>query len=419
MSEIELFYEEKKVALINFDGETYTLEYDPLWILDGFEISPALGFNKKIESLSIKYFLDNLLPEGEALEDLVSHYKISKQNIIRLTELVGEDAAGAIKFTKALKSGSFRPLSEKELAKRLDERSTKSLIIWDNKLRLSAAGVQDKLSVTILDEQMGFGDGDIASTHILKFQKENNKLKHLVLNEFYCLGLAKKIGLGVCDAQFKRVGQHPVLFVKRFDREVISSKKISRKHVLDGCQALDLKKTYKYEKNQGHGGDADNIRDGVSFKKLLDFSYETVVPGITITKVLKWMVFNFAISNFDAHGKNISFFVSKKGIELAPFYDLICISPYDLHDEFAMGIDGEFELSEIGAFEFIEFCKENEINLKLLKKVMKDELKKIITSLDLVELPKVNSDEAIFIEEVKSIIKVNVEILRDIEANLN
>ncbi len=37
------------------------------------------------------------------------------------------------------------------------------------------------------------------------------------------------------------------------------------------------------------------------------------------------MLFNLAILNYDAHGKNISFFVTPKGLELTPFYDLVSI----------------------------------------------------------------------------------------------
>ena len=37
------------------------------------------------------------------------------------------------------------------------------------------------------------------------------------------------------------------------------------------------------------------------------------------------MLFNLVTLNYDAHGKNISFFVLPKGLELAPFYDLVNI----------------------------------------------------------------------------------------------
>jgi len=40
-------------------------------------------------------------------------------------------------------------------------------------------------------------------------------------------------------------------------------------------------------------------------------------------------VFNVLVGNTDAHLKNLSFLVSQAGIQLAPFYDLICTAVYD------------------------------------------------------------------------------------------
>ncbi len=40
-------------------------------------------------------------------------------------------------------------------------------------------------------------------------------------------------------------------------------------------------------------------------------------------------MFNVLVGNTDAHLKNLSFLVSHAGIQLAPFYDLICTAVYD------------------------------------------------------------------------------------------
>lgn len=58
---------------------------------------------------------------------------------------------------------------------------------------------------------------------------------------------------------------------------------VQRLHIIDGCQALDLPATLKYVRNLG---------------------------------------------NSDAHGKNISFFVSSGGLDPAPLYDLVCVNVY-------------------------------------------------------------------------------------------
>ena len=65
------------------------------------------------------------------------------------------------------------------------------------------------------------------------------------------------------------------------------------------------------------------MRDGVSFPRLLNV--KTIDTVITNLKITQWMLFNLATLNYDSHGKNISFFVTPKGLELTPFYDLVNI----------------------------------------------------------------------------------------------
>ena len=73
-------------------------------------------------------------------------------------------------------------------------------------------------------------------------------------------------------------------------------------------------------------------------------------------------------NNYDAHAKNISFFVNKKGLELAPFYDLVNIAMYpDIQNEFAMGFGDEFNANKIGAFDLVGFCVHTEMQPRLVK----------------------------------------------------
>lgn len=112
--------------------------------------------------------------------------------------------------------------------------------------------------------------------------------------------------------------------IERFDRAYIEARDVvQRKHVIDGCQATDLPPGYKYERQNGDEGDGVYMRDGVSFPRLL--SVKTIDTVITNLKLTQWMLFNLATLNYDAHGKNISFFVTPKGLELTPFYDLVNI----------------------------------------------------------------------------------------------
>ena len=60
--------------------------------------------------------------------------------------------------------------------------------------------------------------------------------------------------------------------------------------------------------------------------------------------MLDWVLFNILVFNYDAHGKNISFFVGANGISLAPFYDLVNLQMYpEFEQTMAMGLGDEFD----------------------------------------------------------------------------
>ena len=73
--------------------------------------------------------------------------------------------------------------------------------------------------------------------------------------------------------------------------------------------------------------------------------------------MLAWVLFNLIISNWDAHGKNISFFVGKNGIEPAPCYDLVNIAVYpEYQQELAMALGDDFD-TRISAFQLADFAE--------------------------------------------------------------
>lgn len=391
-----IYFSKQKVGELVFleDKDELELNYETTWLDEGFPISPYLNFKSEFQSRDIKRFLEGLFPEGSALEELFEQFRLSRKSTYRITKLIGEDTTGALSFIDEsevddILKTSFRKLEENELAMRLDKRATEGLGIWDGKIRLSIAGVQDKLPVMIKKSgEMGFGEGNFASTHILKFQKLNEKVPHLVLNEYFCMKLAKLIKLNVAEVDYILVGEHPILKVTRFDRKQTESK-IERRHIVDGCQALGLPTSYKYERNYGSGRDVEMIRDGVSFKQLFEFSNDTTNPVKSKLDIINWMIFNLLVSNSDAHGKNISFFISKNGIALAPFYDIVNISIYsDLENELAMAIGDEFDPEEVMAFQFVEFCRQCEISPRLVSNQLKKMLKDIQDKLLLLQLPE-------------------------------
>ena len=152
--------------------ETYKFEYSEEWIKSGFAVSPHIKLNENSNSGTIRRFLENLIPEGKGLEDIVEFTHISKNNTFAIIKAIGYDTSGALMFGKPTnqQKAIFRAISDDELANRIYNIEKNSIVIWDKKERLSLAGVQEKLPVIIKDGLIGLGDGSLSSTHIMKFQ---------------------------------------------------------------------------------------------------------------------------------------------------------------------------------------------------------------------------------------------------------
>ncbi|TON66599.1 HIPA protein [Vibrio parahaemolyticus] len=302
----------------------FSFIYEDEWKHTGFPISPHIPFDDRASPRSIENYLRNLLPEGEAFEEMIQNTTISKSNTFGLIRKLGAETSGALSFRvpeSEPQETSFRLVPDNELIERL-ERNLAPLVYWDGKVRLSVAGVQNKLNLLKRSDEWGFGEGKLSSNYILKF--ESGKAPCIAVNEFFCMTLAKLAGLDVANVELTRIGNTRTLIIERFDRAYIEARDVvQRKHVIDGCQATDLPPGYKYERQNGDEGDGVYMRDGVSFPRLL--SVKTIDTVITNLKLTQWMLFNLATLNYDAHGKNISFFVTPKGLELTPFYDLVNI----------------------------------------------------------------------------------------------
>lgn len=359
-NQLDIYFGSELIANLLLQEDQLHWLYTDAWKAKGFSISPHLSLVENIPSLNVQRFLRNLLPEGHPLDELTAHYNLSKNNTYGLIRVLGLDISGALVALPAGQSlptkGKFRILPSEELAQRLGDREYYSLMVWDGKPRLSVAGVQDKINVVLDDKgNMGFGEGALCSTHILKFEKQ--KLSHLVLNEFFTMRLASECGLDVAKTQLLYFDKHATLLIERFDREYISKSEIKRRHIIDGCQALNLPPEYKYEHNLGSSQDVKHIRDGVSLSKLFHFADKCDNPALTKKKILDWVLFNILIYNFDAHGKNISFFVSKKGMSLTPFYDLVNIKMYpEFEHEMAMALGDEFDGDMVNAYQLADFA---------------------------------------------------------------
>jgi serine/threonine-protein kinase HipA len=420
---LNVYFKDKLVGKLELkeNSQNFTFNYTDSWKRDGFAISPHIGFDTVASSGTIKKFLDNLLPEGKGLEVFTLFFHITKNNTLALTREIGNETSGALSFfedeIKQVQT-SIRAIDKRELTNRIKIEDPIQLIIWDGRPRLSVAGVQNKLPIIYHEGAYSFGEGKLASTHILKF--ETDRQRHLVINEYICMKLAKLVNLDVAEVELQRFDEKPALLVKRFDRVRISDSEVQRVHIIDGCQALDLAPTHKYERNFGSGRDVKHIREGVSFKKLFDFSNSCKNPIKTKLSMLRWAFFNLIISNSDAHGKNISFFADPSGYHLTPYYDLVSIAMYpEFEQELSMAYGDDFSI-DIRAYQIALMCQECEINQRLASKELKNMavlLKEAVQSIDVVDVI-INKDEQKFADKLLKIVLQRAEKYEDIAGEI-
>ena len=414
MQKLYVHYKKTLVGSLNYEPllKNFNFVYDDDWVKNGFELSPSLKFSG-FEDYAFKLFIENLLPEGDSLDEMSVYYQISKSDKFSILKHIGAETTGALTFTQSREIDiptSFREIPLDELKQRVSEKDAHSIILWDKKLRLSLAGVQEKLAIAIVDDVIGLGEGDICSTHILKFNRKN---ENVILNEYLSLKLAKAVGINVAQVEYRKLGSENVLFVKRFDRKYLDSKHIERLHIIDSTQALGYPSTYKYERLYN----SKDIRDGVSFEKLFNLAEEAKIPLLFKKELVTWNMINLILGNSDAHGKNISFFVDKNGLEIAPFYDIVNVTMYKgkYAQDMAMAIDDEFEFENIEVFDMLEFLQQNQISKIQYFIDFKKLAKKIYNNLDFSFIDNsLKEEEKVFIQEYKNNIVQRLNKLSDV-----
>ncbi|WP_233808950.1 HipA domain-containing protein [Paraburkholderia sp. HP33-1] len=384
----------ERVGHIGFDAaqDQYTFNYTQAWPgrEGAFPLSPHIPLTGDVPRSGVVHrFLANLLPEGRALEIASVMYQMSKDNIFGLVRMLGKEPVGALSFLAEAARGQDagvaqsaegpaepaiaielepirREISNEELSARIRERDNIPFPVWDGKVRLSVAGYQDKLQVLVdeADGRIFLVEGSLSSTHILKPETRNAHTPFMVANEHFCMTFARRLRLPVAPVTLRRTPD-PVLLIERFDRIVERSPenpqqalKVLRRHVIDGCQALDLPVTFKYERNFGNTPDVRNIREGVSFEKLFSLTPHLDNPAAARTYMIRWALLQLLVGNSDAHGKNFSFFVGEAGIQPTPMYDLVSVNAYgeSVEQEMAMGYGDEFRIENITPYALADFA---------------------------------------------------------------
>lgn len=374
---LNVYYEDLKVGELIQDDElllSFAYSYEWLNYSHHFQLSLAMPLQKESfgNKISLSFF-ENLLPEGDVRRALgVSN---STSGTFEFLKEYGSDCAGAIVLSKTIinKSAKNRVLKEidfETLEEAIENKeSIAELIAEENLGYLSIAGAQDKYPAIVSGEKIYLPQGSEPTTHIIKTPIFRSGVKESVFNEYYCMHLAKRVGLKVPNCFLLNTGEHYLYVIERYDRNV-KKKKVKRLHQQDFCQALGIVSDKKYEALGGPSlKDCYNlIINNVGVKTRIEATF----------MFLDWICFNLLIGNNDSHSKNLSFLLIANKIELAPFYDLICTAIYPkLSNKFAFKIGDRDEFSRVGKKQLNQL----ELELDLKEGTIIERMLKMITNI--------------------------------------
>lgn len=313
----------------------FSFAYHAEWLTHphAFPISLSLPLQETVFAPDqARPFFVNLLPEGGVRTAVAKKHGLSERNDFALLQAIGGECAGALMLLPEhepfVANPGYRALPDHELDSMLAQLPTYPLLACASNVRLSLAGAQDKLPVYIHDQRIHLPTGTSPTSHIIK-----PPIPHFdstVINEGFCMTLAKRIALTVPDIEvWSRSTQ--LLIVERYDRTQVQQQ-IRRIHQEDLCQALGILPEEKYE----HEG-------GPSIARCFDMvERHSSNPLRDRQQLLRWCIFNVLIGNMDAHAKNLSLVIEPEGVRLAPFYDLLATIVYPgLSEKLAMKIGGE------------------------------------------------------------------------------
>ncbi|EJP1041649.1 type II toxin-antitoxin system HipA family toxin [Escherichia coli] len=276
----------------------HTFKYAAEWLASRYArpLSLSLPLQRgNITSDAVFNFFDNLLPDSPIVRDrIVKRYHAKSRQPFDLLSEIGRDSVGAVTLIPEDETVTCPIMAWEKLTEaRLEEVLTAykadiplGMIREENDFRISVAGAQEKTALLRIGNDWCIPKGITPTTHIIKLPigeiRQPNAtldLSQSVDNEYYCLLLAKELGLNVPDAEIIKAGRVRALAVERFDRRWNTERTVLlRLPQEDMCQTFQ--------------------------------------------------VFQWLIGATDGHAKNFSVFIQAGGsYRLTPFYDIISAFP--------------------------------------------------------------------------------------------
>lgn len=367
MSRLCVWVNTRPMGWFGFEAGQYFFEYDAQWLAwsGRFCLAPSFPLDTQhFEGALVKFFFQNLLPEGPILEAIAIEKQIALDNLFQLLAEIGRDCAGAISLLPEGQAPQqqqhYAPMDLGALRLRLADRMRHPLLTSGREASMSLAGAQDKAGVrfdvktkTLWEPMPG-----APSTHILKPENRNERYTPCVVNEYLCMKLAQRLKLEVPEVYLLRLPE-PALIIARYDREIADDKVISR-HQIDFCQLLGKDGFFKYERNS-------RLIGLPALFSVITRERGFATPAKAKLRLADWVIYNYLIGNADAHAKNLSALVGADGLTLAPFYDLLCVRAYD-DDRLALYIGDAETFDAVSSAEWEAFCADCGLSFPEFKK---------------------------------------------------
>ena len=360
MIQLRVWANNEPMGWFGHEAGQYFFQYDPTWLnrAQAFVLAPQFALQaEKHRGEPVKIFFANLLPEGVALEEILSAKQMRNASPFEIIGQLGEELPGvpSVRAEGAEPPGQlqYSLLSKSTLSQRIKERDQhKPLLTSNSQSSMSLAGAQDKLGVRYdpVRDQLYDSAGSTPTTHIAKPDTRLANYQPSAINEYLCMRLAAAIKLPVPAVHLIQVPE-TVYIVERYDRIVVDGT-VQCLHQIDGCQLLGLGQDWKYER-QGL----------VNLKRIVDALRGLQLPAKDMLSFQRWVMCNYLIGNSDAHAKNVSVLIDHKGYALAPFYDLLCVQVYG-DNKLALYIGDDDRYDRVGAHSWEAFCEDCGFGLK-------------------------------------------------------
>ena len=356
MIRLRVWANARPMGWLGHAGTEIFFEYDAEWLAQpgAFALAPqfALAAQRYTGPL-VRHFFDNLLPEGEALADIMAALQLRHASRFDVLGRLGQDLPGVLALLPEGEQPEllqrYQPLPLAALSARLAGRAQLPLLVSNRATTMSLAGAQDKIGLRLDERNLQLYDsvGASPTTHILKPDSRQPSYAPSAINEYACMQLAHALKLPVPPVWLLRVPEAAYV-VRRYDRALVAGHIVAL-HQIDGCQLLGQGDGWKYERSGGL----------VSLAKLAQALRGVKVPGADLLQFQRWVMFNYLVGNADAHAKNLSVLIDggRPGYRLAPFYDLVCVRAYG-DTGLALFIGDEESFDAVGLHSWEAFCQD-------------------------------------------------------------